>query len=191
MALETAANDSSLLVGRAGEVGGGTLTITSLLSATVLTTTTTTSTPVQSVPGPNAWTAGLVAEAVVRIMLGVLTVLVNMLVLLTLATTPSLRCRTNMVIASLAVTDLLVGLLSPSGLPIELQVVVMPLLCKLGYAGIMGLSSVSINHLLFVSIDRWVSERGHFGWGGGWWGMVALKGNVGGCVIWITLASWG
>ena len=154
MALETAANDSSLLVGRAGEVGGGTLTITSLLSATVLTTTTTTSTPVQSVPGPNAWTAGLVAEAVVRIMLGVLTVLVNMLVLLTLATTPSLRCRTNMVIASLAVTDLLVGLLSPSGLPIELQVVVMPLLCKLGYAGIMGLSSVSINHLLFVSIDR-------------------------------------
>ena len=152
MALETAVNDSSLLVARAGEV-------TSLLSATGLTTTTTTTFLAQSVPGPNAWTAGLVAEAVVRTMLGVLTVLVNTLVLLTLATTPSLRCRTNMVIASLAVTDLLVGLLSPGGLPIELQVVVMPLLCKLGYAGIMGLSSVSINHLLFVSIDRWVSER--------------------------------
>ena len=181
MALETAANASSLLTNRGVEVGGGTLTITSLLSATALNNTTTTTAPfVQSVPGPNAWTAGLVAEAVVRIMLGVLTVLVNTLVLLTLATTPSLRCRTNMVIASLAVTDLLVGLLSPGGLPIELQVVVMPLLCKLGYAGIMGLSSVSINHLLFVSIDRWVSERqrgrlnvnvGTFQfWGGVGWG---------------------
>lgn len=105
-------------------------------------------------PLMNPWTAGLVAEYAIRIVFSVLMVLVNTLVLLTLGTTPSLRCPTNLVIGSLAVTDLLVGLLSPAGLVIELQIVEVPLLCRMGYASVMALSSVSINHLLFVSIDR-------------------------------------
>ena len=146
MSPATAVNDSSLLAGGAAEAGGGALmTVTSLVPTTTL---------IQSGPGASEWTPGLIAEAVVRSVLSALTVLVNSLVLVTIRTTPSLRCPTNLVIASLAVTDLLVGLLSPGGLPIELQIVVLPLLCKLGYAGIMALSSVSINHLLFVSIDR-------------------------------------
>ncbi|KAL8562297.1 hypothetical protein ACOMHN_037253 [Nucella lapillus] len=114
-------------------------------------------TPVTTtVPQPRSWTGGLVAEYAVRVLLAVLMVLVNLLVLLTLWSTPSLRCAANWVIGSLAVTDLMVGVVSPAGLLIELQVIVSPLLCRMGYAGVMALTSVSINHLLFVSVDRYL-----------------------------------
>ena len=104
---------------------------------------------------PSSWSPGLTAEYTLRLLLAVLMVVVNGLVLATLATVPSLRCATSWVIGSLAVTDFMVGFISPAGLLIELQLVAVPAwLCRLGYAGVIALASVSINHLLFVSVDR-------------------------------------
>lgn len=106
---------------------------------------------------PNEWTLPLVAETSVRILLAILTVLVNSLVLLTLATTHTLRENpAYLVIGSLAVTDVMVGTSSPAGLAIEMQMVISPWLCRLGYAAMLALCSVSINNLLFISIDRYL-----------------------------------
>ncbi|KAK7100394.1 adenosine receptor A2b-like [Littorina saxatilis] len=162
MALETATNDNSSALFAGDDRGTGGTGIADGFNMTSLQTllTTTSSMGLSDSPSTNPlmnpWTAGLVAEYAIRIVFSVLMVLVNTLVLLTLGTTPSLRCPTNLVIGSLAVTDLLVGLLSPAGLVIELQIVEVPLLCRMGYASVMALSSVSINHLLFVSIDRYL-----------------------------------
>nr|KAG5711804.1 hypothetical protein BaRGS_023568 [Batillaria attramentaria] len=104
---------------------------------------------------PNDWTMALMAEASVRVLLSLLTILVNALVIVTLATTPYLReSPAHLVIGNLAVTDLMVGVMSPAGLVIELQIVISQWLCRLGYAGVLALCSVSINNLLFISVDR-------------------------------------
>ncbi|KAL8578173.1 hypothetical protein ACOMHN_051728 [Nucella lapillus] len=107
-------------------------------------------------PVAKPWTAALVIEYIIRNVLSVLMVLINLLVLVTLggSRSRSLRTAANLVIGSLAVTDLLVGLLGPAGLLIELEVVISPLMCRMGYAAVLAFGSVSINHLVFVSVDR-------------------------------------
>ncbi|XP_076441179.1 adenosine receptor A3-like [Babylonia areolata] len=120
-------------------------------------TTPTTNSTLTLTPTPRDWTAGLVAEYALRNVLSVLTVLVNFLVLYTLWGTRSLRSvPAHVVIGSLAVTDLLVGILGPTGLHIELEVVVDPFMCRMGYGAVLAFCSVSINHLVFVSVDRYL-----------------------------------
>lgn len=100
------------------------------------------------------WEPEIIAEYVVRSILFLMTFLVNLLVLVAIATTPSLRCPTHLVIGSLAMTDLIVGVAGPPGMLVELQIVVQPSICRVAYAFVIALCSVSINHLLFVSVDR-------------------------------------